>query len=196
MDDVHSFIYDLRSWRLIDSRPKRRANLSKVHFQNVNLSEANLSFVDISRAEFSNPDLTKAHLEDADLSRDVVGWRNLEGRTAEQCGSVQGNSSRNQSHRLFGALPASTSAGSVCNLRRALIVGRPMATRMSPRGHPNDRMRARTCGLCRASLASLHPLPPRRHGFDDCPLRTTRRGIFRCCRIAYGTQRACYSGGR
>ena len=69
MYDVHSFIYDPRSWRLIDSRPKRRANLSRAYFRNVNLSEADLSFVDICRAEFWDPDLTKARLEDADLSR-------------------------------------------------------------------------------------------------------------------------------
>ena len=69
MYDVHSFTYDLPSWKLIDSKPKRRASLSRAHLRNVKLAEADLSDVDMSRVEFWDPDLTKARLESADLSR-------------------------------------------------------------------------------------------------------------------------------
>ena len=68
MYEVNSFTYDVRSFRLVDSRPKRRANLSHIHFRHVNFLESNLSFVDMSNAEFWDPDLTNAVLESANLS--------------------------------------------------------------------------------------------------------------------------------
>ena len=65
--EVVRFSYD-RSFKLLDSRPKRRAKFSNVHFRNVNFSEADLSFVDMSNAEFWDTDFTDAVLEDVDLS--------------------------------------------------------------------------------------------------------------------------------
>lgn len=66
--DIQSFTYDLTSSELIDSRPHRRANLSRMHFRYVDFSGANLSFVDMAGATFWDPNLTNAVLESADLS--------------------------------------------------------------------------------------------------------------------------------
>ena len=68
MYEVMSFRYDFESLKLIDSRPKRRANLSHVHFRSVKFSKADLSFVDLSEAEFSDADLTHSVLHEANLS--------------------------------------------------------------------------------------------------------------------------------
>ena len=80
MYEVVSFSYDVRSFKLIDSRPKKRANFSHVHFRNVNFSEADLSFVDMSDAEFWDTDFSDAALEDTDLSR--TSWEGASLRNA------------------------------------------------------------------------------------------------------------------
>ena len=69
MYDVLSYTHDANSFKLIDRRPKRRANLSRVHFRYVNFSRADLSEVDLSGATFWDPNLTDARLENADLSK-------------------------------------------------------------------------------------------------------------------------------
>ncbi len=163
MDDVHSFIYDLRSWRLIDSRPKRRANLSKVHFQNVNLSEANLSFVDISRAEFSNPDLTKAHLEDADLSRTSWDGGTLKGA---QLSSADLSKATLRETSLTDCsepcqLPRRRGQSAICDARSSSGVRWPracphVATRMTACVH------GRAVSAGRRSRAASAPSPPPR----------------------------------
>ena len=68
MYEVVSFTYEMESFRRIDSRPKKRANLSRIHFRSVNFSKSDLSFVDFSNAKFWDTDLTHSILHEANLS--------------------------------------------------------------------------------------------------------------------------------
>ena len=115
MHDVVSSTYTFnpnskkKAMKLVDRRPRRRANLSRIHVRNVNLADADLSYTDMSDAVFWDPNLTNAVLDAMNLSR-----------TRWEGGSLTG--ARLSSADLSGASILETSLAAV-NLSSANLSG-------------------------------------------------------------------------